>query len=119
MNSAAEKLIEVGKDIGLDEEIKTLEKEVELMNERWRNVNRNVSEKLHRVVVAEGEMDEFQECVKTLQIGVNEIITSMKDALVFDMPEEDDVQIKDIKISGKLTKDGDVSADLKILNVSF
>jgi uncharacterized protein YoxC len=118
LNQVAEELLKVGRSLDMNEDIEILEKEIDSTNQRWINLQRDISEKLHATDQVEYEMADFKECVDTLQNGIHEVIDSVRDVAVLNVPEGDEVKVKDIHVVPRMPKPGEANKDVDTLQVS-
>jgi uncharacterized protein YoxC len=115
LNKVAEELLKVGRNLNMNEDIEILEKEIDSTNQRWRNLQRDISEKLHATDQVEHEMADFNECVDALQNGIHEVVDSVRDVAVLNVPEGDEV--KDIQVVPIMSKPEEAKKDVDTLQV--
>ncbi len=115
LNKVAEELLKVGRNLNMNEDIEVLEKEIDSTNQRWRNLQRDISEKLHATDQVEHEMADFNECVDALQNGIHEVVDSVRDVAVLNVPEGDEV--KDIQVVPIMSKPEEAKKDVDTLQV--
>lgn len=115
LNQVSEELLKVGRELNMNEDIQVLEKEMDSTNQRWIDLQRDISEKLHTADQVERDMADFQECVDTLRNGVLEIVDSAKDIAVFDVPAGDEIEVKDINVVPRIPKSGEISDNINTL----
>ena len=118
LNQIAEELLNVGRSLNMNEDVEVLEKEVDSTNQRWLNLQRDICEKLYAADQVEHEMADFKECVDTLESGIDEVIDSVKDVSVLNVPEGDEIKVTDISVVPKMSKPGEANKDADTLQVS-
>jgi uncharacterized protein YoxC len=117
LNQVVKELLKVGRSLDMNEDIKVLEKEIDSTNERWINLQRDISEKLHATDQVEHEMADFKECVNTLHLGIHELIDSVRDVAVLNVPEGDEVIVKDIHVVPRICRPEEANKDVDTLQV--
>ena len=118
LNQVGKELLKVGRSLNMNEDIEVLEKEIDSTNERWVNLQRDISEKLHATDQVEHEMADFKECVDALQSCIHEVIDSVRDVAVLNVPEREEVAVKDIHVVPRICKPGEANKDVDTLQVS-
>ena len=102
----------------MNEDVEILENELNSTNQRWRDLQRGICERLHAADQVEHELADFKECVETLQASVREVINSVRDVDVLDVPEGEEVNIEEICVKPRLSKPEKANKDVDVLQVS-
>lgn len=118
LNQVVEELLKVGRSVDMNEDVEILEKELDSTNQRWVDLQRDVSERLHAADQVEHELADFKECAETLQASIHEVIDSVRDVGVLDVPEGEDVNIEQICVMPRMSKPEEANKDVDILQVS-
>lgn len=102
----------------MNEDVIMLEKELNSTNQQWIDLQRDICERLHAAGQVEHELAEFKECVETLQASIHEVIDSVRDVDVLDVPEGEEVNIEEICVKPRMSKTEKANKDVDILQVS-
>ena len=116
-NEVAEKLLKVGRELKMEDDTQALEREMDDANRRWTKLNREIREKLHDTGQVEHELAEFRECVDTLQKSSQDVVNSIRNVGIFDVPEGDVVDLKSIEVKRRVSKPDDAKKDLEKVEV--
>ena len=102
----------------MSDDMEILEKEIHNVNEKWTKLQQEISEKLHNTNQMGDELTEFQECVTSLDKVSEDVTARVKTIQVFAVPEESEIDFKNVEIKRRIVTPEDSKKDLEIIEVS-